>query len=275
MARRAIAAACAAALLSGGVTACAGAGPDTALPGAAGCGMLPPRRPAAPPGGRGAARDNPVYRGGPMCLPDCDFGPGPDGGLSGATRYLGHVAHCLDVGWGRLFAAVGLRYRPPKVRIVPIRDRGRLGCGAGMVQAAGLYCPGSDEVIVSVGRDWYGPGYEPSMVLLLAHEYGHHVQRSLHIAQYAYTAGGEVERRAELQAECFGGVFLAAVRARFDQTDEWWAGFVDTESQPGDIAERHSHGDFASRRRWLGAGLRSGRPGDCRTWTAPSSEVAG
>lgn len=121
---------------------------------------------------------------------------------------------------------------------------------------------------------------EPAHLLVLAHEYGHHVQwhsRILRAASWREDelAGQrdeqlEVTRRKELQAECFAGLFVGRASGR--GSVESFADSVRYGRPSDDVSGTHGTSDH--RRDWLTRGVRGGgRPAECNTWSAPSGQV--
>ena len=133
---------------------------------------------------------------------------------------------------------------------------------------AGYYVNDSEAIHVDLNRD-RREGY---LLLVLAHEYGHHVQnlsgQRRRVSVKELWSGGEEARRLgvryELQAECLAGVWAHhAIRrgrliARRDV--ERWRGrnFFSGDSD--------THGSGRQRLRWFNAGFKSGAAKDCDTY---------
>ncbi|WP_165633614.1 neutral zinc metallopeptidase [Actinopolyspora sp. BKK1] len=121
---------------------------------------------------------------------------------------------------------------------------------------------------------------EESHLVLLAHEYGHHVQRLSGILRASAERADEsaesspaslrVTRRKELQAECFAGMFVA--RAVEDGLLDRRRGVRLVET-PGSAKMADTHGSPANQRRWRKAGFREGSTSACATWTASNDAV--
>ncbi|KII00363.1 hypothetical protein LP52_02090 [Streptomonospora alba] len=120
-------------------------------------------------------------------------------------------------------------------------------------------------------------GYQQSLwVALLAHEYGHHVQRLAGIlpagAALEREAATEDERmqatrRIELQAECLAGVALRGLDnigdAEIDRLGRWNGNAVDTAT----------HGTGSNISAWFATGTGGDDLGACNTFDAPRAEV--
>lgn len=120
----------------------------------------------------------------------------------------------INAMWTRRFRAAGKQWIPPKAYIYngPIRTN----CGL-FGDGNALYCPRSNEIylnqpfIVRVNRrvgDF-------AVITILAHEYGHAVQKYYGLKTFASTV------QEELQADCFAGVYAqdAHQRGLLDETD--------------------------------------------------------
>ena len=112
---------------------------------------------------------------------------------------------------------------------------------------------------------------------IAAHEYGHHIQYMANIMDYgddvsdgASKAGRDLaSRRLELQAECFAGVAIKAMRAKMPA----WQRFRDL--YEGTLPKQWAldHGRLATQLRWLERGYDSGSPRSCDTWSPPKKYV--
>ena len=128
-------------------------------------------------------------------------------------------------------------------------------------------------------RDAVGQRGAVAAVVVLTHEYGHHIQSQLGlISEQGEDCCGASTRVRELQADCFAGV---------------WANHAQTQRnalEPGDIEEglnaaaavgddrlqrrsqgyvvpdSFTHGTSAQRTRWFMTGLKSGDLSSCNTF---------
>ncbi len=130
---------------------------------------------------------------------------------------FGDVAHDLDVYWQRVFTAARQPYRTPIVRT--LMGKVVTACGPAGPEHLAFYCPAEEAI-------YYAPAWledhgqrigDFAPVVVLAHEWGHHIQTLLGIVPAPGNA-------FELQADCLAGAYAS------DAADR---GVLD----PGDITE--------------------------------------
>ena len=199
--------------------------------------------------------------------------------------------------WTEIFQASGQRYHAPKLRLFAGSEP--TPCAYAQSAMGPFYCPRDERIYLDTSffRDLQTKfrGCENNKACafaeayVIAHEVGHHVQNQLGIlpkvqaAQQA--AGNKVESnrlqvRVELQADCFGGVWAHAARAKHDFLDP---GDVDaalqTASAIGDdrlqqqsrgyvVPDAFTHGTSEQRKRWFMTGFNEGKVSACNTFQA-------
>ncbi|MHA6723415.1 KPN_02809 family neutral zinc metallopeptidase [Sphingomonas sp. RS2018] len=186
--------------------------------------------------------------------------------------------------WGKVFAANGQQYQPPRLRFY---ERGvTSGCGAASSAAGPFYCPGDNGVYLDTSffdelQNRFGAQGDFAQAYVIAHEVGHHIQNLTGAAQRVsqiQRSGSEAEGNAasvklELQADCYAGVW--AKQSGRLETGDIEEGMTaanaigdDTLQKSGGgavVPDSFTHGSSAERMRWLKRGLDSGDPAQCDT----------
>jgi len=206
-----------------------------------------------------------------------------------ADRVSVVVADTEDV-WTEIFAAQGQRYAAPT--LVMFTGATRSACGLGQAAMGPFYCPADKKAYIDLGfyeqmRTRFNAPGDFAQAYVIAHEIGHHVQNLLGISgqvhamkqQLGEAEGNALSVRLELQADCFAGVWAnRADRARniLESGDVEEA--LNAASAIGDdtlqkqsggavVPESFTHGTSAQRQKWFRAGLQSGDPDQCNTFS--------
>lgn len=247
----------------------------------------PASTPAAPTGGTSArprwqelTMANPLLTPG-MQLPQvtCKL-PGFGRSAEQLRAYYQAMIGCLDEAWRPLVTQAGRFFESPTLSV---DDNPTSSCGTPNKQeAVAFYCPRDkgifmprNRVIESMGSNQGGH------IMVLAHEYGHHVQAisqinhgmGLRMAGLAEDSPEylELTRRMELQADCFSGMFISAAGGR--------GSISKSLSNSASSAFRSSvadktHGSVKHQIQWGTAGVKNNNTSACNTWLAPAGEVS-
>ncbi len=148
-------------------------------------------------------------------------------------------------------------------------------------EAVAYYCGGDTTIYAPTEWMLSDAGLERSRHLAtMAHEYGHHVQRSSGILSAATEkmsspdedspADKELVRRIELQANCFGALAIAAAAGRGSISNSLANAAL---ADYGRTDDSDTHGSRRNQLKWAKAGFSGKATSSCNTWAAPTSEV--
>ena len=189
--------------------------------------------------------------------------------------------------WESLFAQGGQQFQPAK--LVFFEGSGRSGCGAAQAAMGPFYCPPDQGIYIDTSffnelATRFGAAGDFAQYYVVAHEMGHHIQNVLGTsdqvrraqARGSETEGNQLSVRLELQADCYAGVWAARNRDRLEPGDieegmraaqAIGDDALQRQSQGRVVPDSFTHGTSEQRMRWLRAGLQSGDPATCDTFT--------
>ena len=198
------------------------------------------------------------------------------------------VVNSVQKFWDGVFQRSGDRY--PYVDTVFFTDQVQTACGFASSQVGPFYCPRDQLIYIDLGffdelQSRFGAGSAPfAQAYVIAHEYGHHVQNQLGVLE---SIGGDTQGpesravRAELQADCYAGVWAANavetgliaeltqadINAGLDAASAIGDDRIQEKTQGQVNPEVWTHGSSEQRRRWFSRGYEEGRPAVCDTFT--------
>ncbi|ASU79730.1 hypothetical protein CDG81_17305 [Actinopolyspora erythraea] len=215
---------------------------------------------------------------------DCEL-PTFDTDTAAQRAFLNALAPCLTEMWTPALREANLPVETPDV-VVTATDV-HTPCGDREWEQTAMYC-GSDHTIYWTaryysrveGRDSAGP-----YLGQFAHEFGHALQgmtgiikaygRAVQEAGGAETPEGlELSRRNELQATCYGGQALAALRNGGVDDERVLSALRDAGNRGDEASDTRDHGTTANNRAWVRQGFRTNRITRCNTWLAEDSRVS-
>ncbi|KFC24702.1 neutral zinc metallopeptidase [Chryseobacterium sp. FH1] len=192
--------------------------------------------------------------------------------------------------WAKIFQENGIQFKPAKV--VLFENGTQSGCGAAQSEMGPFYCPADQTIYMDLSffnelQQKFGAKVgEFTIVYVLGHEYGHHIQNLLGTLQkvdqlrrsgkYSEAEMNKVSVANELQADFYAGLWAkqtdnrekilepgdiqqamsAAAAVGDDNIQKRAQGYVNQES--------FTHGSSAQREEWFMKGYNSGdiRQGD-------------
>lgn len=197
---------------------------------------------------------------------------------AGLLAYYRAVVVCMDALWHPLLRAAGAPTSTPSINITARPGATPCGIQDDEDNLIAWYCSRGETMYLPIDRMTKDDGKENAAphLAMLGHEYGHHVQHlsgMLAEANVKMTGAGvddQIQRRIELQANCFAAVFLAVAGGRGDipqrlassAVDDYGVGFPDL-----------IHGSWLNQRVWTDRGFNRATPAACNTWSAPVGEV--
>jgi uncharacterized protein len=214
-------------------------------------------------------------------------------------KFVAAVLGSTEDVWTEIFAANGRTYHPPKLRLFSGSEP--TPCAFARSAMGPFYCPRDQRVYLDTSffndlQNKFGgcsnsKACQFSEAYVIAHEVGHHVQDELGIlprvtqAQQAASRQADanaLQVRAELQADCFAGIWANHAqqeRSFLDPGDVDQA--LQTASAIGDdrlqretqgyvVPDAFTHGTSAQRKRWFLNGFNSGKISDCNTFSTDS-----
>jgi uncharacterized protein len=196
------------------------------------------------------------------------------------TAFYEAAIGCLGEAWRPVLEGVQKPFSAPTLRI----EAGKSWCGEAPSEdeATAYYCSGDKVLFMPRDRLLEEAGLDQSAHLaVLAHEYGHHVQALSGILGAFHRRAAifddksperlDLSRRAELQANCFSGMFIASVAGRGSVTTRLADAAVDSFR---DTISDDTHGTVKHQVRWGKTGFENNSTAACNTWTAPAEEVS-
>ncbi|WP_209347800.1 neutral zinc metallopeptidase [Pontixanthobacter sp. CEM42] len=139
----------------------------------------------------------------------------------------------LNETWEPVFRSAGVRFQQPMLKFAT-SDRFRSGCGQAASGMGPFYCPADEGIYIDTRfydtmERQLGAGGDFARYYVVAHEYGHHIQKLTGVAaqirslqQQRPGASNQLQVLMELQADCYAGV---------------WAGKNRNLIEPGDMEE--------------------------------------
>ncbi|MFO1098689.1 MAG: neutral zinc metallopeptidase [Xanthobacteraceae bacterium] len=220
----------------------------------------------------------------------------PDGSSDRMKEFVSAVLGSAEVQWTELFKQANARYQAPT--LVMFSGVTQSACGFAQSAMGPFYCPLDRKVYLDTsffedmrrrfGACDSGKACEFSQAYVIAHEIGHHVQNLLGILPRLQQmqrgmdreAANRLQVMAELQADCFAGIWASHAQQKWKFLDPGDAeAALQTASAIGDdriqrrtqgyvVPDAFTHGSAQQRVRWFTIGLKSGDIASCDTFNA-------
>jgi hypothetical protein len=150
-----------------------------------------------------------------------------------------------------------------------------------------FYCPADDGIYIDTSfydqlAQQLGAKGDFARYYVMAHEYGHHVQKQAGLARQVRriqaqnpSQSNSLQVRMELQADCYAGVWAGRNR-RLIEPGDMEEGLQAASAIGDDTLQRNAgqrvnpesftHGSSAQRMQWLRKGLETGNDDECDTF---------
>lgn len=246
----------------------------------------PNATPVSPQDAVAVLQQNTLYEQGGLPNGTCPAQDLGDASTAEQTRFYESLMDCLNHEWRRPVLGAGYSYSEPG--LVVFDSPVSTPCGSATPQSGrtlAFYCPSGAVMYADVPQmRRVFADVEVAYAIVIGHEFGHHVQaetgmiNAFHDLTYQdFADRAEVSRRLELQASCFGGLFLGAIaqsfpvdESRFAQLQQVAVAFGD---EPDGDPDERDHGSGESNRAWILAGFTSNDVAVCDTFLADPGAV--
>ncbi|GAA0944412.1 hypothetical protein GCM10009560_58450 [Nonomuraea longicatena] len=239
-------------------------------------------------------KTNTVYRVGRLPSLNCRAGDASIYSHGELKALILKTGKCMDRAWGPLLLKQGIPWIPAKYAIAAKRGRGACGDYPSPGNMVPYYCPRNHTIYASTSAMSRGNGnsagygelvqWNGGIISMMAHEYGHHVQNisgllnahwSRRLESSSQSGRLGLDRRIELQATCFGGMFMRSVHRSYpisttNRNRLFWfySRLGDHPGYPRD------HGSPVNNHRWFRQGWERNHSFQCNTWLASSSATS-
>lgn len=227
--------------------------------------------------------ENPLYSSGKLAETECAEPPIRNNNLKLAKRYVTALTGCLNTSWGAHFESAGLPFTKPRLKLVSKVPANYCGFEVdAKVKSQSYYCLESRTMMVQIGKDWLVTADDLWLLHATSTLYANHlmaltgIEKAFQAAPYANKHElNEQVRRANLQQDCLGGVFIRSIWDSFGRGKKDWSTLLRTLKVNGDSAgQDRTFGKGASRTTWTALGYTSSDPASCNSWAAKPSKVA-
>ncbi|WP_043639472.1 neutral zinc metallopeptidase [Nonomuraea candida] len=256
----------------------------------------PTREPEPPPQVtlNTSLKNNTMYKAGSLPRLNCRAGNVSIYDHARLKALILKTGRCMDRAWKPILEKQGIEFRAPNYAIVSGRGRGACGDYPSPGSIVPYYCPRNSTIYASTSAMARGNGnalgygqiisWHGGIISMMAHEYGHHVQNITGLMDSWWRStldstsqSGKLalSRRLELQATCFGGMWMRSVAASYPvstaQRGQLFYFYGRVGDHPG---YPRDHGKPVNNNLWFRQGWQKNKTFQCNTWMAPSSTVS-
>ncbi len=248
----------------------------------------PTKTQAPPPSDVDLTARNRLYKTGVQKSVNCREPGDRPATPAGARKYYAAVIACLNRAWPAQVRKAGYNFVTP--RLVSFWGSSTSPC-AGNAPSS-YYCSANHTIYMDSKGDiefWRKnpEGYQRAfkradMLHTVSHEYGHHIQAITGILtgerglgyNASYAVELELSRRTEIQASCFGNVFMGSNRRTYPVAGELRKQLAWRTAHSGDeYGDARDHGSREIQPYWANRGFNSRNPGSCNTYVAGAQYV--
>ncbi len=239
-------------------------------------------------------RTNTLYRAGALPRTQCRAGNVSIFSHSRLKALILKTGACMNNAWRPILERQGIDWSPPGYAIAAKRGRGACGDYPSPGSIVPYYCPRNNTIYASTSAMARGNGqalgygrivaWNGAIISMMAHEYGHHVQNitgvmdswwSKTLDSTSRSGKLALSRRLELQATCFGGMFMKAVASSYPISPANRGKLFWFYSRVGDWpGYPRDHGSPANNHAWFRQGWDRNQAYQCNTWMASSSSTS-
>ena len=191
----------------------------------------------------------------------------------------------LNDTWSAILMRAGIEFEQPVLNFY--RGGTRSGCGAAQSAMGPFYCPADHGIYIDTSfydqlARQLGAQGDFARYYVMAHEYGHHIQKVVGLADQVRSVqtkfpsrANELQVRMELQADCYAGVWAGQNRNLIEPGD-MEEGLQAASAIGDDTLQRNAgqqvnpdsftHSSSAQRMQWLRKGLETGNEDACDTF---------
>jgi uncharacterized protein len=231
---------------------------------------------------------NPLYKTGKLAFKTCEEPEVNHRSEDEARVYFESVLDCLNKAWAPKVKQAGYAFTKSKLGIVT-KVGAKTACGPFPMGAQAVYCSRDKSMTVLLSPEIIAEPTDLGLMVVLAHEYGHHLQHLTGMFKVETRYNGknakqvlDQSRRYELQADCLSGAFIGSTWDSLGRSQSDFDSYLKGTHNPPSLKSigvevrtdaDQTHGTDANWRYWLKKGFSGKSAGTCNTWVAPKGKV--